>query len=365
MGTRGLRSLHRARIFETLRKNPGFSRAELARELALSPSTVTEVVEEFLDEGLLVERPLPPKGQGRPSVALEVEGKRNLVLGWEIDIDRMGVSLMNFHGEVIRKTILPPAPGTPEAALAVLAEATAPLLKEARIRAAGVSIPGLVEPEEGHLTLAPNLGWQNIPLRDQVRERLLELGVPSEAPLVVENEANAAAYGLYALGNWPVENCAYLNLGVGVGGGLVLGHRVYRGERFHAGEVGHITLDPQGPRCRCGKQGCAEVFLSYRRWQEDPSETLFDEMAERLAQLSALILAVLDPGLVVLGGPLMQALGARLLQAVRDRLPRYALPVHTPDQVALSPLGRDAALLGAAALAADRFVVQMAFVEAV
>lgn len=347
-----------------MRKEPGLSRSDLARHLELSPSAVTEVVAELLEEGLLLERPLPPQGQGRPSIALEVEGNRNLVLAWEIDVDRMAVALMSLSGEVRDRVFLPPAPEGPEVALSRLAEATRPLLPGKRILAVAVTVPGLLEPGDGHLTLAPNLGWQDLPLGEGVRTALARLGL-GNLPLVVENEANAAAYGLYVLGRWEVDHCLYLNLGVGVGGGVVVDRRVYHGARFHAGEVGHIPLDPDGPACGCGKRGCAEVYLSYRRWQEGASEALLKEMAERLAQLCAIVLSTLDPGLVVLGGPLAEAAGERLLGEVRRRLPRYALRVHTPEQVVLSPFKREAALLGAGALAAARFIEELAFAEVV
>lgn len=362
-GTRRLRRWHTARILDHLRRHPGLSRAALARALGLSPSAVTEAVGGLLAEGLLLERPLPPRGQGRPSIALEVEGARHLVLAWEVDVDRMAVALMNLKGEVRARRLLPPAPKAPEAALAALGEASRPLLEGVQILAAGLSVPGLLEPQEGHLTLAPNLAWRDLPLKELFREALAGLGL--EVPLVVENEANAAAYALYALGGFAVDDCLYLNLGVGVGGGVVVERRVYHGARFHAGEVGHIPLDPEGPPCGCGKRGCAEAFLSYRRWQEAPSEALLVEMAERLAQLVAIVLSALDPALVVLGGPLAEALGEDLLRETRRRLPRYALSVHSPDQVILSPLGREAALLGVGALAADRYLEEMAFAEVI
>lgn len=363
-GTRQLRRWHKARILDLLRKEPGLSRSDLARHLELSPSAVTEVVAELLEEGLLLERPLPPQGQGRPSIALEVEGNRNLVLAWEIDVDRMAVALMSLSGEVRDRVLLPPAPEGPEVALSRLAEATRPLLPGKRILAVAVTVPGLLEPGDGHLTLAPNLGWRDLPLGEGVRAALARLGL-GNLPLVVENEANAAAYGLYALGRWEVDHCLYLNLGVGVGGGVVVDRRVYHGARFHAGEVGHIPLDPDGPPCGCGKRGCAEVFLSYRRWQEGSSEELLKEMAERLAHLCAVALSTLDPGLVVLGGPLAEVAGEGLLVEVRKRLPRYTLRVHSPEQVVLSPFGREAALLGAGALAAARFIEHLAFAEVV
>lgn len=109
-GTRQLRRWHRARVLQAIRAEGGISRLKLARKLGLSPSAVTEVVAELLDEGLLTERPLPPTGQGRPSVALEVEGKRHLVLAWEIDADLMAIALLNLKGEMRAKVVLPPAP---------------------------------------------------------------------------------------------------------------------------------------------------------------------------------------------------------------------------------------------------------------
>lgn len=362
--TRHLRYWHMARILEALCRQPGLPRSRLAKLLRLSPSAVSEAVAELLDRGLLLERPLPPKGQGRPSVALEVEEENNLVLAWEVDVDRMAVALMSLRGQIRGRRVLPPAPLDPQEALDLLAEATAPLLGGKRILAVGLSVPGLLEPYEGHLTLAPNLGWRDLPLGEMLQGALRRMGL-GPVPFLVENEANAAAYGLYALGGWSVDHCLYLNLGVGVGGGVVVDRKVYHGARFHAGEVGHIPLDPEGPPCTCGKRGCAEVYLSYRRWQEGASEELLEEMAERLAHLTAVVLSALDPALVVVGGPLAEEVGEKLVLEARAGLPRYALGVHSPEQLVRSPLGREAALLGVGALATARFVEQMAFGEVV
>ena len=106
-----------------------------------------------------------------------------------------------------------------------------------------------------------------------------------------------------------------------------------------------------------------EPYYTDIRRGRRPSEELLKEMSERLAHLCAIALSTLDPGLVVIGGPLAEAAGEKLLEEVRKRLPSYALKVHEPDQVVLSPFGRDAALLGAGALAASRFVDSLAFEE--
>ncbi len=176
-GTRQLRRWHRARILQAIRAEAGISRLRLARKLDLSPSAVTEAVAELLAEGLLIEKPLPPTGQGRPSVALDLEGERHGVLAWEIDLDRMAVALLNLRGEVRARAVLPPAPASLSAALKQLKAATAPHLSGVRVLAAGLSITGLLEPAQGLLTLAPNLGWADLPLFERFRAALGALGL--------------------------------------------------------------------------------------------------------------------------------------------------------------------------------------------
>jgi glucokinase len=121
----------------------------------------------------------------------------------------------------------------------------------------GVGIPGIIDLETGLLRESPNLpGWSEYPVREDIERRL-------NAPVILENDANAAALGEKWLGAArDVDDMAILTLGTGVGGGLVLRGRIWHGMTGMAGEFGHITVDPHGPRCKCGNIGCVEMFAS-------------------------------------------------------------------------------------------------------
>jgi predicted NBD/HSP70 family sugar kinase len=238
-----------------------------------------------------------------------------------------------------------------------------------------------VDPEAGTVTLAVNLGWHALPLRDELEGTL---GVP----VAVENDVRAAAAGLHARGQAAgVDNLAYLAIGTGISAGVVLDGRLYRGPRGLAGEIGHIVLEPNGPACRCGLDGCLEALASGRaiaeaaalRIEQDPgssiespvsAESVYraaaagDPVATRLAErtgryvaraIHALVMTY-DVPRVVLGGGVTRA-GAAFLDPVTrgldelraaSALAREALP---DDLVELLPPDADAGAWGGVILA--------------
>ena len=121
----------------------------------------------------------------------------------------------------------------------------------------GVGIPGIIDMRTGMLRQSPNLpGWHDYPVQDEIERRL-------KSPVILENDANAAALGEKWLGaarDWP--SMCMLTLGTGVGGGIVLDEQVWRGMTGMAGELGHLSVDPDGPRCGCGSRGCVEQYAS-------------------------------------------------------------------------------------------------------
>lgn len=122
---------------------------------------------------------------------------------------------------------------------------------------AGIGIPGIIDRRTGMLRESPNLpGWHDYPVRNEIEQRL-------GAPVTLENDANAAAFGEAWLGAARgQESMCMITLGTGVGGGIVLDGKIWRGMTGMAGEVGHMTIDPSGPRCKCGNIGCVEQFAS-------------------------------------------------------------------------------------------------------
>jgi predicted NBD/HSP70 family sugar kinase len=247
---------------------------------------------------------------------------------------------------------------------------------EEPIDSVGIGIPGQVEPGTARVVHAVNLGVEELDLAAVVEPAL---GVPVR----VENDVNAAAFGAFALrsvGAHGSRSMAYLNLGTGIAAGIVADGELWRGARGTAGEVGHISIDPNGPLCRCGQHGCIEALAGggaiAERWGRPgalPVRDVFDAadagdplarelrigLARGVAAAVRVLVLTADVDVVVLGGG-VTALGPRLMADVSDELAASAeaspfmRSLHLEGRVELLPSGSPAAALGAALIGADR-----------
>jgi glucokinase len=186
---------------------------------------------------------------------------RDLLVGVDVGGSKIAVLVVDGDLEIRGRLVVPTPVGSPDTAADHIAATVAAALETAgvgveRVAAVGVGVPGRVDPDNGVVSLAVNLGWQRLPLRDQLERRL---GVPC----AIENDVRAAAAGIRErrlLGE--VEDFVYLSVGTGISAGVVLGGQLYRGTRGLAGEVGHIVVDADGPVCSCGLGGCLEMLAS-------------------------------------------------------------------------------------------------------
>lgn len=356
---RYLRRLNRFAVLETLRTEPGLSRADLAWSLDLSKSTVSAIVEELMEECLIVERGVSTPGLGRPSTHLELECEQNALLGWEIGVDYLAARIFDLRGRVRIGSNLSMKSTNPTEVMGMLAETTSDALRSLgnpAVQALGVAIPGAVDTASGTVDMAPNLGWHNVSLGKVMSEVLSENETLRQVPFVLENESNACAMAVQMFFPGKTRNFIFLDLGIGLGGGLILDDKLYRGSRGYGGEVGHISLDPNGPECRCGRRGCAETFITLNRWRERPSTETARFIGNQLGSLLAKLVNTINPELIVLGGPLMEAIGPPLLEHSRATLEDFALPGALKElRIEISPYGRETAVMGAGALAIRRF----------
>lgn len=259
-----VRRKNRAIILEVFRTHKTLSRAKLAKETGLNPSTVSNIIGELIQENLLRETEFAQSGTGRPGILLELNPDGGCALGIEINVDYIEVLVTDFAANVLwhRKKLSQPEVGqdvimTDVVDLALQAEK---FIQErnSRVLGVGVGVPGLVDVSSGLLRLAPNLHWKEVPVRDL-------LAAHFSCPIYVENEANAAALGEYYFGAVRnVNDFIYLSAGVGLGSGIVMGGKIFRGMAGYAGEAGHMTLDVNGELCGCGKRGCWETFVGPR-----------------------------------------------------------------------------------------------------
>lgn len=248
-----------------LRKGGGLSRADVAEEAGLTKATVSRLVKELLKRGVLVEGEVSAGASiGRPGTPLFPASW--VGIGLEINTDRIEGAALDLAGNLVDYFQLPGdfSKLSPEESLELLVQQAEDLRTrleqkpEVRIMGASLAIPGLVDSESGKVVYAPNLGW-----RDVEAAAALE-PVLNEIPLFVDNDANMQARAIASHG-WDgdpalPESFLYLTGDRGIGGALVREGRIDLGPGGWAGEIGHVTIEPDGPACHCGSSGCLERY---------------------------------------------------------------------------------------------------------
>ncbi len=281
-----MREMNIALILECLRRDAPLSRAELAQITGLNKATVSSLVKELLDSQFVQETGFYAGDAGRPSIQLNLNPQAGGIIGAEVGVDFLSVILTDFSAEILwRRTEstlgLPGQEAILDRVEQVLQEACLQAqARNLRLLGLGLGVPGLLNAATGTLLFAPNLKWSNVPLKQRLQEKF-------NFPIFVDNEASMAALGESYFGAARGSDFVlYVSAGVGLGGGIVLNRRVLPGAAGFAGEVGHMTMDPNGPRCNCGNFGCWETFVS--QW------AVFRRVREAVAQgqTSSLVLAV-------------------------------------------------------------------------
>ncbi len=226
------------------------SRAAIARSLGLSPATVTQVTKDLLARGLVEELASVPSRGGRPATLLGLVERTGVALGAKVTADHVALVAVGLDGSVRSATTHPVDPRDRDAIGDILAGAL-----DDTVLGIGVGVPGSVDAQASGVVDAPTLGWQDVKLGHALRTRL---GVP----VLVDNDVNtlAAAERLYGVGR---EHSSYLvvTIGRGVGCGIVIDGSLYRGAAGGAGEIGHVPISEDGPRCGCGATGCLEAYI--------------------------------------------------------------------------------------------------------
>ena len=363
------------------------SRAAIAQETGLNKTTVSSLVAELIEFGLVRETELELRGTvGRPALPVELSGRRVVGLGLEIGVDFLAVRAADLGGaERHGALVTGDNRGRPVDAvldeLAALAADALAALREADLLTAGavVALPGLVD-STGRLLVAPNLGWNDVAVPDLLADRL---GAPP-FPLRADNEANLGALAeLWQGAGRRLGDFLYVSGELGVGAGIVVGGELFRGAHGFGGELGHVTVDAEGELCACGSRGCVETRVALgallRAAGLDPGAGV-EALAERAEAgearvLEALALAgrwlgvgvasaanLVDPRGVVVGGyfaTLAPWLAPGIEQELRARVlsSRWGIP-----EVVTSSLGAGAAVSGASALALRRVYADPAVV---
>lgn len=377
------------------------SRVQLAKKTALSTTTITNLIAELIEQGIVVEEGAEQiEGQrkvGRPRTALRLVPDARYAVGIHIGVGLFRVAVTNLHAEILHNEIETFTPETSSdkvlknISAAVERCITKSLVDRVRIIGVGVGASGLVNYQTGVNVFAPNLGWKDVPLRERMET---SLGLP----VMVDNNvrAMALAEAFFGIGRG-VSSLAFVYGRVGVGAGFVVGDQIFRGSSAGAGEIGHtIMIADDGDLCRCGRRGCLETFVSepvlvrqaealaqenpaallatYLRERGDtnPLEAIFAaardgdidarKIIERKARYLGIALAnlvdILNPELILLGGMFSQ--GHDLFLPVAEATMREMAfgGLGEKVNVATTSFGWRAGVIGASALALTTFFYQ-------
>lgn len=261
-----MRRSNLALVLRHLRDAGPRSRARIAVETGLNKGTVSSLVGELIERGLVREGDIQREGAvGRPAQTVELDGRGIGGIGVEINVDYLTALVLDLTNTVVFEQRVPvgvqalPA----DAVLGAVTDLAGVALRECeRLGMAPVgmtlAIPALVDVDAGVVAIAPNLHWRDVPVVAEMVERL---GHPA-FPIQVDNDANLAALGEYAMGGVAgTPDLVYLTGETGVGGGVMVGGRLLRGAEGFSGEIGHIPLNPAGDLCACGRRGCWETMV--------------------------------------------------------------------------------------------------------
>jgi len=365
-----VKQLNRAIVLNLIRTSSPISRSEISRACGLNKATVSSLAAELVTEGQVLEIGAGHSSGGRRPQLLSFHAQAGLALGLEVGVHYVRGLSCDLVGRPLAVEHVDLAPDAgPEETIGTVVKvaksfcASAPVTPLG-ILGMGVGVPGTVD-AQGAVLMAPNLGWTGIALRSNLEAAL-------GMPVWVENTANAAAMGERYMGvGTRTKNLVYINLGVGVGAGIILGDRLYRGTHGVAGEVGHMSIEAAGPVCGCGNRGCWEMFASekgLRRWLPGREQVGLPQLLAEADAGNSLVIAALravgeslgiglvsvinafDPELVAIGGPLAQAGHYLINPALRVLAARMMPGPGQTVPVIASTLGLNACALGAAAI---------------
>ncbi|MFE7193053.1 ROK family protein [Kitasatospora sp. NPDC057595] len=373
----GMRRANLALVLRVVSRAPR-SRAEVAAESGLTRAAVSSLAEELIAAGLVVEEgPAAPSGKvGRPGTALGLNPDGPAGLGAEIGVEHLGACVVDLRGEVRawRRQEIRNRGRQPAAVMADLAELLRRAVADAGLRPAGLAlaVPGLVGADGALLRRAANLGWRDVAAVAELRLALRAANAEelAELPLRADNEANLGGLAELWLGDGP-GHFLHVSAEAGVGSAIVVDGRLLRGARGYAGELGHVPVHPEGPRCACGAHGCLEQYAGESAvlraaglegvrgdWVAllaERAEAGDEEVRAALGGAGAALgiaaagaVNLLDPAEVVLGGGYAR-LAPWLLPAMRAELTaRVTVRPWSDERLTVSRLGRRGPLLGAA-----------------
>ena len=391
------RSVSYSQIFNVIRSEKLISRSSLARKVPISRATVSGIVSEMIEEGIIQEDGVGKSTGGRPPIKLRYNPESRMAVGTVLFNEKIQAALTDMEGNLMKYLEVPLLGSTPDAmidAMQLAVEQVIDGIRKEHIIGVGVGAPGIVDFDRGVIEVCVSKGWieGRIEVESVLKDEL-------QLPIYVANRSRVAALGEYKVGiGRDVSNLIYLFLGKGIVAGIIIDGRLYFGSGSSAGEIGHVNVARNGPLCDCGNRGCLEVYAAEdaivaevralarennnsvlhqkvggilerltidhvieAAKEGDPSSLNIMAEAGKMVGFSVSILIDLfNPEMVIIGGPFGTKAGDLLITQIRKEAQLRALSkpfVNT--QIVNGMLGSKAIAIGAAVLAISNTPIEV------
>jgi glucokinase-like ROK family protein len=368
---------NKSRVLQTIIEQSPLSRADISQHLGLTKGTVSSLVNELIDEKICSETGPGKSSGGRRPVMLLFNEKAGYAIGIDLGVNYILGVITDLSGNIVNENLKHMNSMKYEETILVIKEVIQSLLGSAPespygVVGIGIGVPGIVNKEGSNILLAPNLGWTDINLKAEIESEF-------RLPVIIDNEANAGAYGEKRFGAGKnYENLIYVSAGIGIGAGFILQNSLYRGAEGFSGEMGHMVIDIDGKECRCGSKGCWELYASEQALlnqaknfnQDDLNLESLVEMAEEDEEVKDVfhqigrglgiginnIINTFNPEQIIIGNRLAMAkelLSESIMEVVRNRSLRFN---QENVNITFADLSIYSAALGASAYATESFL---------
>ncbi len=374
-------------VLKTIFGNEKISRAEIARITRLTRTTVSNIVSDLIDDGMVSEIGIGQSQVGKTPILLSLIEDSRWLIGLDLAQNQFRGAVVNLRGKIRDVVTIPVNNGDGIEALPLVYQILDQLISSTRqpLSGIGVGTPGLINTSEGLVVNAVNLNWKNLPLTNLLEERY-------HLPVYILNDCQAAAIGEMTYGKdfQKDKNLVLINVHHGIGSGIIINREIFQGDRGFAGEIGHIVVVHEGGEiCRCGKRGCLETVASAKALTRQaielvkqypecglPRETqqinldtideafktgdplirdLVLKTADYVGMAISNLVGILNIQKIVLEGD-MTRFGAPWLDKIRTAMMNYSLGQLVENtRVEIGQLGENAIILGAAAVFANNY----------
>ncbi len=389
-----VQEMNRALVIRMLRKLRLCSRADLSKATGLTQPTITNIIADFIRWGLVTEKGIIEGVKGRRSIGISLNTELYKVIGVRLARKYFSVGLFDLFGsgEIISHEPIDVSQGS-TTALRRIRAAVSDLIaasQQFRILGVGVAIPGPFFRTEGRIALMTEFpGWEQVALEE-------ELSVSPRVPVFLEHDANAGALAEWWLGPHSRETgtMVYVAAGQGVGAGIMIDGRMFRGTLGTAGEIGHMSIDMNGPRCECGNRGCLEHYCSTLAVMRETRKALAgypasplqhdhsfaaivaalaagDELARAMVKKAAWhlgfglvnVVNTFNPDVIIIGDELASA-GPALLATIVETVKSHVLPsVFASLRIELSAFETDSVVAGVSTLVVEKLLQKPSAIE--